>query len=158
MGLGELLDRIRDQYTAQFTTVRDRLVQRTGTRVLSEVALCNEHGEVVVEGALGLPMRLDLVVVSGGAVSESLSVDSGRVLVFEPISFIWAEGLRVTLHPFPWDCLSAWLPAPATPCSWGPLVGWFHGVAFAACRSRLPSGGFRSVSPRRAWRIHASTF
>jgi hypothetical protein len=126
VGVGELLDRIREHYVTQFTAAAKKLGRRRGVQVASEVVLCNEDGEAVGEGSLGLPMRLDLVAVKGGVATESVSVDSDRMPTFPPIRFAWSSGLTVTLCPFPWDNLTARIPAAAGTSGYGPLVGWFR--------------------------------
>lgn len=126
MGLGELLDRIRDLYTEQLASAVAELEQQSGTEVLSDVALRNKEGEVVGEGVLGLPLRVDLAVLSADAEARTISIDSERVLSFEALSFTWSDGVRVILHPFAWDNLIARFPVPVAKTDWQPLVAWFY--------------------------------
>jgi hypothetical protein len=126
MGMGELLDRIRDQYLGQFTAAVKKLRRRRGVDVRSEVVLVGADGKPVGEGKLLLPLRLDLVVVSNGEVTGKWSVDSDRRLQFEPITFAWGDKLRVTLRPFPWDALTIRFPKPRGRSTWRPLARWFR--------------------------------
>jgi hypothetical protein len=124
MGLGELLDRIRELYLAAFVAEAERR-RRPGVRVQCESTLLTASGEPACEGALGLPLRVDLVVLSGGEVVEKHRVVSGRMIAFAPISFDWVGRLRVRLGPFFWDCLDFRIPAPPG-ADWGPLAAWFR--------------------------------
>jgi hypothetical protein len=126
MGLAELLDRIREQYVARLAGVAKEFGQRPNVRVLSEVALRHKQGDPVGEGILGLPMRLDLVTVCGDEVTERVSVDSGSMQTFKPITFAWDAGLQVTLNPFHWDSAAIHVPAPGEDANWRPLVHWFR--------------------------------
>jgi hypothetical protein len=79
---------------------------------------------VACEGALGLPLRVDLVTISGGEVGAQFRIDSGRMITFAPFSFEWEGRLRVRLMAFTWDCLN-FRVVPARE-DWGPLVTWFR--------------------------------
>src|SRR5689334_16433026 len=101
MGLGELLDQIREYYLERLIAAAEEQSSKKRTVIL-EPALCNESGEVVAAGALQLPLRRDLAVVQKGEVTELLTIDTQAMLSFEPIAFTWGEGLKVTLGPFQW--------------------------------------------------------
>ncbi len=126
MDIGELLDRIREQYVLQFTSASKDLGQQDGVQVASEVALRNEDGEALVDGILDLPMRLDLVAVKDDDAAEPVAVDSNQILSFEPITFEWSGGLTVQLGPFQWDNLPMRIPTERATPGWSPLVEWFR--------------------------------
>src|SRR5262245_38622118 len=127
MGLGEILDRIRAHYISRLTEAVEQVRERPGVTVLPEPALRDAEGEVVGEGALGLPLRVDLAVLSEGKVAEMLRLESERMLTFSPspLSFRWENRLEVTLHPFSWDGLLVTVPAAQESTEWRPLVEWF---------------------------------
>ncbi len=127
MGVGELLDRIRALYTERLSQVAEDLGKEPGARVLSEVALRGPDGHALREGGLGLPMRVDVVLFSSAGTPETRSVDSDRVVRFDPVSFAWAQTLHVSMHPFQWDALSVCFQAPKEPAGWKPLVEWYLG-------------------------------
>ncbi len=77
------------------------------------------------EGALNLPMRIDIAVVKGGIVKESFRVVSELRLFFETFSVDWAEKLKVTPSPFQWDCCQAKIFGLWDSPDWKPLVDWF---------------------------------
>lgn len=110
----------------QFADAAEQLRRRSGALVLSEAVLRSQGRNAIVEGVLGLPVRLDLVSVAEGAEPRCLSVNSERLLTFDPVSFVWSEGLRVALGPFQWDSLTVRIPAPVGPVDWKPLVAWFR--------------------------------
>jgi hypothetical protein len=126
MDLRLLLDRIREQYTAKLAAAAQELGQRHGVRTLSEIVLRDRDGRPVREGDLGLPIRIDLMALPQGADPEILSVDSDRLLAFEPVSFAWSNELKVNLGPFQWDSLTARILAPTRPTEWDPLTGWYE--------------------------------
>ena len=120
----ELLVSIRELYTEEFADVVARLGDSPDVRVFSEVALRDRTGQPIREGSLGLPMRLDLVSLSGGA-PESPSIDPERLMRFEPVSFVSRAGLNVLLHPFQWDSMTLSFQDPGVIADWQPLVDWF---------------------------------
>jgi hypothetical protein len=117
--LGQIIDTVRASYLEQFATaVAERSV---AGGVLTEVALRDESGAPIGEGLLQLPMRLDIVPLSGGQPGSAVSVDSESRVDFEPIEFDWGDQLQVTLESFCWD--NVHLRASVT--DWSPLQEWF---------------------------------
>ena len=123
MGLGELLDQLRALYMTRFVATVEQLRQNAASQVLLEVVLRDEQGNAVRDGALGLPIRLDAVVLSGESGFDQVSVDSESILSFDRIAFPWTEELEVAIHPFPWDRLVIRVPTPSA-ADWRPLVVW----------------------------------
>jgi hypothetical protein len=125
VGVGEFVDRVRGLYAGRIESAAAEVGERQGVRVLSEVALRGADGSAVREGVLGLPVRLDLVVVSSDDSTESVSVESGGILQFNPLRFVWPNGLKVAMHPFQWECLVIKLVGPVDVVDWEPLAQWF---------------------------------
>jgi hypothetical protein len=123
--IGDLLDSIRELYTGELADVVARLAHGSERRVYSEVALRDRSGRPIRDGALGLPMRLDLVAVSG-ATPESPTVDPERLMRFEPVSFVSRAGVDVVLHPCQWDSMTLSFDDPGGLEDWQPLVSWFN--------------------------------
>src|SRR5262249_28092742 len=86
------------------------------------------QGQVVREGVLKLPLRVDVVIIKDGEAAESLCVASDKVPShFVPVRFeAAAGGLHVTLHPFRWDCLRVHLPDGSAGMEWAPLLAGFE--------------------------------
>jgi hypothetical protein len=123
MGLGDLLDKIRQYYLDRYIATAEQRMANTADVVL-EPALRNSDGEVVVEGELQLPLRIDLVVLQNGEAKESLTIDTDGMLSFEPISFDWSDSLQVSLAPFQWQQATLRMPVPRK-ADWQPLIDWF---------------------------------
>ena len=123
MSLGELLDRVRQQYVERFIKTRDELLAEQNTRLILEPELRGSDGVIATEGALQLPLRTDMAVIRDGG-AKTLSIDTERMLSFEPISFMWGAGLEVRLAPFQWDAMRLQVPVPET-TRWQPLQHWF---------------------------------
>jgi hypothetical protein len=125
MAAGQLLDQIRELYLNGFADIIKECREDESVKVLAEVALVTAEGEPIKERPLGLPLRLDIVLVQGGVAQENIRVDSEHCLSFDPIIFDWEEKLEVTLSPFSWDwCQAKLLGLPDSP-DWKPLVHWF---------------------------------
>lgn len=102
MTVGQLLDDIRDRYLKEFCECIAYLKQN-GMKPMCEPAMRNEDGALAREGALDLPMRLDVVGFADGEAKETMRVDSDSMLSFEPIDFEWEGGLPTRIAPFTWD-------------------------------------------------------
>lgn len=120
MTVGQIIDAVRANYLRQFAAAVAEQCSVAG-RVLTEVAIRDKSGAPVGEGTLQLPMRLDIVPLSGGRPGPAVSVGSESKIVFAPAKFRWGEQLRVTLMPFWWD--SAHVSVSVT--DWEPLQHWF---------------------------------
>jgi len=123
MHVGELLDQVRQYYLDRFINVRDELLAEQNSRLILEPELRGSDGAVVTEGALQLPLRTDFAVIKDGG-TKTLSIDTERMLSFEPISFIWGAGLEVRLGPFQWQAMRLQVPLPET-TRWQPLQHWY---------------------------------
>lgn len=124
MGVGEMLDRVRQYYIDRLMTAAESRSTRKAYSVILEPALRNSAGEVIVGGELQLPVRKDLAVVQNGVVKELLTIDTKGMLSFEPISFDWGDSLRVSLGPFQWQRMTLRMPLPKG-TDWHLLKEWF---------------------------------
>jgi hypothetical protein len=124
MRVGELLDQVRQYYLDGFIKVRDELLAEHNTRLILEPELRGSDGAVVTEGALQLPLRTDMAVIKDGG-AKTLSIDTERMLSFEPVSFRWGAGLNVRLRPFQWQAMRLQVLLPETR-SWRQLQDWFR--------------------------------
>jgi hypothetical protein len=97
--VSDLLNAIRDHYVV--------LLARAASEhpYFVEPAFRNREGALVMEGALSLPCRADLIAKDGGAVGALTRVDSTSQLNFEPLLFKLGN-TEVQVSPFTWD----WLP------------------------------------------------
>lgn len=121
--LGALLDEVRDYYLTRFAAaVREH--ERAGARVITETPMRNAAGEVVTDGPLALPMRIDLVALpADGGPPRSLLIDTEKMLAFEPVSFTWEGQLAVCVEPFQWNgCV---LDLEGSGLDLEPLRRWF---------------------------------
>lgn len=87
MELSKLLSAIRALYVVQFLKTLETMAQK-GKLVVSEVALRDEHGEPERDGELQLPVRLDVVVLEGQSIGDSVSVDSAQRLNFARAGYL----------------------------------------------------------------------
>ncbi|MCS6760248.1 MAG: hypothetical protein MO852_15950 [Candidatus Devosia euplotis] len=124
MTLNELLADIRQTYLTLL--VEAFATERTaGATVHPEPLLRNAEGDTVKEGALELPLRVDLVSVEGKDGTGVRHVDSEALVTFDAFEFEWAEGLTATIAPFHWDrCVLRM--AGGGKMEWAPLVSWFE--------------------------------
>lgn len=99
MGLGELLDKVREQYVSNFIHKLEELSD--SHKVIVEPAYRNSEGQIVTEGLLDVGARVDVAVV--GESIEALNFDVEGMLSFEAFSFKWNNSLMVNLSPFQWD-------------------------------------------------------
>jgi len=123
VGVGELLDQIRYYYVDRFIKTRDELLAEQNTRLILEPELRGSDGAVVTEGALQLALRTDMAVIKEGS-AKTLSIDTERMLSFEPVSFMWGAGLGVHLGPFQWQAMRLRVRLPEI-THWQPLQHWF---------------------------------
>lgn len=124
MGLGKLLDQVRQYYLDRLVAAAEEKARNKKTSVILEPALRNQDGVAVVEGALQLPLRKDVAVLQKGVVKELLTIDTQGMLSFEPIAFTWGKSLRVVLGPFQWQQMPFRIPHPRKKV-WKPLQSWF---------------------------------
>jgi len=126
--LGQLLDEIRDYYINRFIDAINEQSLADGVTLTHEPAFCDSNGDVVIEGELEVPSRVDLLVISDGAVSDSILIDTDGILSFEPIAFDWPENdLNVDLHPFQWNWMQVRIFGLKTNTDWAPIRDWFIG-------------------------------
>jgi hypothetical protein len=125
MTAGELLDQVRALYVDQFAAIAAELSQE-GDELIFEPAFRDEHGKIIGDGALSLPLRTDLVLVRGGEAQEPTRVDSEKMLSFEPLSIEWPGGVELHLAPFHWDACQLRAVGIAVPIHWLPLKKWFN--------------------------------
>ncbi len=109
MGLGELLDQVRQFYLDRLIAAAEKRSSHK-TVVILEPALRNRSGEAGAEAELQLPLRKDLAILQDGAVKELLSIETKGMVSFEPITFDWGDSLRVSLGPFQWQQMAFRIP------------------------------------------------
>jgi hypothetical protein len=124
MGLGELLDQVRQYYLDRLMAAAEKKRFHKATSVIFEPALRNSDGGAVVEGELQLPLRKDLAVLRNGAVTDLLTIDTKGMLSFEPIVFDWGDSLRVYLGPFLWQRMTLRMPVRKG-VDWQSFTDWF---------------------------------
>ncbi len=124
--LGELLDSVRAYYLERFREEIEEREADPAQDVLAEAVLVDEQGEPVREGALQLALRIDVVVLRDGECTDQITVDTQKMLSFDPVEFTWEGSLRVQLAPFQWNmCPLALSPALSLE-QLAPLRGWFE--------------------------------
>lgn len=98
--IAELFTVIRMAYTATFA---DAVASAADAH--AEAALRNADGSLALEGALNLPMRIDLIPRRGAQAGQLLSVDSERRMQFN-VHAVSMPPAMVYVSPFVWDDLS----------------------------------------------------
>ncbi len=126
MGLGELLDQVRSYYLDRFREAISEQESAGDIRVIVESPYLDSQGNPSREGALNLPMRGDIFVISESEAAKSLQVDTKNMIGFSPLKFEWEQRLSVQLMPFQWN----WCPIKLSPAKGieelGPVVDWFE--------------------------------
>ena len=92
---------------------------------MCEAACRDEGGALAGEGALNLPMRMDVVGFADGEATDTIRVDSDSMLSFEPIDFEWSGGLPTRITPFAWDACDIRAFGIPQATDWMHLRGWF---------------------------------
>jgi hypothetical protein len=123
MGIGQVLDQIREYYVHRFMLAAERNAATKGSRIVLEPALRDAAGNPAVSGPLGLGLRRDMAFLRNGAVAAFTTVDTEGMLSFDPVEFDWGA-LRVSMGPFRWQQVSLRMPRPQ-PTDWQPLKDWF---------------------------------
>jgi hypothetical protein len=159
--IGGLLDAVRTAYVTTFSRRLEALKGSRAERVIPEAIVCAEGDQVGTEGLSLLPARVDLCVFDGQRVVDVVEVDSEDLVDFEPVTFVWGEGLEVTLRPFTWDCCDLRLPGAPSDDGLGALSAWFWRW-FDARDDRSPTNVFPGgvvhsnsdpVSDGEAWQV-----
>lgn len=123
MGIGELLDSIRDFYLEKFASQIEEL--QGNLTIIVEPALLTKDGEYAIEGELGLPYRTDIITTQNGEVVDSLMVDTEEMLSFQGINFEWQDEFQVEMLPFQWNfCPCEMQNGPENP-DWMNIKDWF---------------------------------
>jgi hypothetical protein len=124
MTLGQLLDDIREAYLMQF---RQSVTELTtaGRRAITEAAFRDEHGSLVGNGALRLPLRGDIFAAADAQQRETVRVDSQALVSFDPITTEWTGGLPTRIAPFHWDACDIRASGVPSPADWSHLSSWF---------------------------------
>jgi hypothetical protein len=127
MNFEELLDAMRDLYLESFqAAIAEQRRLHPEAELAIEPILRGETGEPLLEGALKLPMRGDLVVAAEQVLG--LSVDAPELLAFDPFEFVIeeAQGPTFAVFPFSWDDVEVTLAGlDAERTDWSPLIAWF---------------------------------
>lgn len=87
-----------------------------------EPALCDDEGNVVGDGDLGLPCRVDLVPADDDE-AEPITVDTETHFEFQALE-LDCEGVPVIMRPFSWDN-ALFLIQRNGVVDWAPLANWF---------------------------------
>jgi hypothetical protein len=125
-GLGELLQGVRAFYLGRLREALEECEVDTSQQAIAEAPLLDAAGEVLREGALRLPVRVDLAIVRDAESIDSLTIDTEGMLSFDAVRFTWEESLEVELAPFQWNmCPLALAPAPSLE-QLAPLAQWFE--------------------------------
>ena len=123
MTFTELLDSVRQHYLERFwAETSDR--EGEGNSVLLETASRMADGEVAREGVLDLPMRSDIVVVNDGQITDSILVDTEKMVSFSPFDLLWADKFPIRIGPFQWNYCPVVLRNTTSP-NWDALARWF---------------------------------
>jgi hypothetical protein len=121
MGVGELLDKIRDYYLVKLSDEMN-LIGSDGLIVEPEYR--DETGEVVTEGFFDAGSRVDLAVSKDGEASKSFNVDTEEMISFEALSFDWETTLKIKLNPFQWNYCPIELIGDKL--DWKPIANWYQ--------------------------------
>jgi hypothetical protein len=158
--IGELLDQVRQYYVDRLIKIRDGLLVEQNTRLILEPELRGSDGVVVTEGVLQLPLRTDTAVIKDGG-AKTLSIDTERMLSFDPISFMWGAGLKVRLGPFQWQAMRLQVPCrkrrAGSRCSTGSGAGSRRTRASTMRLSRGPCTSSPILKSQTAWSRSRST-
>jgi len=146
--IGGLLEAVRNTYVSTFTRRLEALTDAGRGRVIPE-AVASQESEAAETGTI-LPVRVDLCVFDGERVVDVVRVDSEALVDFEPVTFVWGDGLEVTLRPFTWDRCDLRLAQAPGDEGLGELSAWFwrwfdEGDERAATNS-FPGGVIHSIS------------
>jgi hypothetical protein len=150
--IGGLLEAVRAVYVTTFSRRLEELSRSRAERVIPEAVASAEGNEEAEEdeGRTILPVRVDLCVFDGRRVVDVVRVDSEELVEFEPVIFVWGEGLEVTLRPFTWDRCDLRLSGPPSDDGLGALSAWFwrwfDERDERAPTNRFPGGVIHSVS------------
>lgn len=127
MDLTELLEAIRQEYVDRLALAFHEAKATPGARLVSEAVLRDAHGNPVGGGGrLDVPVRVDAVVLGEDGSTETISVDSDRMIAgFADVAFDWPGGLAVALNPFCWDALRLHLPGGSAAMDWEALLTWY---------------------------------
>lgn len=126
MRLGELLDAIRDGYVLAFAAwAKELAAAHPDAQLVLEPALLDADGDVLREGDLDVGLRVDGILVQGGA-TERLSFDSNQLVRFEPFELGWGDGLTVHVSPFSWDSLDVRVTGAPAAAVAPALRAWFE--------------------------------
>jgi len=124
MGLEELLQDIRNLYLESFVAEVQANAEDEEIEVALEPALRDDDGSSVTEGTLALPVRVDMAVFRDGEIESLGNIEVDEMYDFEPVEFVWGDGMAVQLLPFTWDAMSLVVPKRSD-LDWTPLRTWF---------------------------------
>jgi len=124
VNLGELIEKIRGLTVDALHAAAAQ--HADAGRVVYEPALRDADGNAVTDGELVLPTRVDLVVVAAdGTGQESITVETKRLVTFEPVSMEWDGGMDIHVDPFQWDWCGLRLEGLPDNPDWAALTAWF---------------------------------
>ncbi|MEM6487858.1 MAG: hypothetical protein AAF677_06230 [Pseudomonadota bacterium] len=123
--LTDVLEPVRDIAVGEILEVMARKLD-VGCDVRPEPEHRNAHGHVAREGRLNLPRRGDLLVLNGTERQLLRQVCSPKLLSFEPITLVEADGFVSVITPFYWDRALIQVDAQAEDePDWRPLRRWY---------------------------------
>ncbi len=117
--MNELFTVIRMAYAATFA---DAVASAADAH--AETALRNADGSLALDGALGLPMRADLVPRRGAHAGKLLSVDSGKRMQFS-VHAVSLAPATLYVAPFAWDDVSLRVAGLVAEQAGAVLAPWF---------------------------------
>jgi hypothetical protein len=119
MDVLSLLERVRGYNVA---ALKSRIAEHPDAFV--EPALRDNAGELVGEGPLGLPARVDLVLVNDGVPTEQVTVNPEKSLSFSAFE-TYLHGLPLRISPFGWDYAHLRVVTPQPARDFTKLRAWF---------------------------------
>jgi len=158
MTLGDILRQIREYYLIRFKKGLEEIQMSGKQSAISEEVLLTSDGMPAREGVLQLPMRVDLIVVEGGRVVDSIRIDTEKILTFAPFELVW-DGMSVRVSGFKWNEMRFTCTSGGTPISMGPLQEWFSKWFFE--QDSVPRDGLLEVIhflSDPSWRGSSVTF
>ena len=143
--LSELLTQMRDFYLRHYREVLKEQPQEAGVKVIREPMLRDAQGELVREGIMNLPRRVDVVIIRNGQVEDSFQIVTQRTVTFKPFTFRWTGGAEVCVGPFQWEDCRIKLHGVTAESNFQPLASWFTGWFDESQREGIFYSDFQGV-------------
>ncbi len=121
MNVSDVFRLVRDPYVAQFEMA---LRAQRCSEILVEPALRDRQGELVREGQLSLPCRVDVMLKTAQRVAD-LRLVTPTGVSFDLIELPEWGGMAVLIEPFEWFSCTLRVIHPDADPDWSPLRAWF---------------------------------